>query len=355
MYTVFRRVSNQRTVQIPNIVLNTLWIENVTRSKAMKEQLSIFVHFDTTFEDITLLKTEMLKFVQASENTRDFAPDLDIECVSLGELNKLELRIEIVHKSNWHNETVRRARRSKFMCALVLALRKVPIYGPGSGDPALGEAGNPRFTVSLPLDTAEANRAAQAESKDAKRLVPQRSRKAQPQAVSSAVLADTLASPTEARALETLHERDPALDGTRDAGSSRSDGSTGMNRAGTEAGDIEEVRRIMSRQTTNKGRRRSVRHPAGYGASRQDSNGTSESTSTGLERLNTWTARGGLGLPDVSLTAPTPVREEPGFELEAERGFSFEERNFRGPPAPAPAHVPRLALGGGGMQHASTR
>jgi len=34
---------------------------------------------------------------------------------------------------NWSNETVRAARRSKFMCALVLALRKVPDLSPGGG------------------------------------------------------------------------------------------------------------------------------------------------------------------------------------------------------------------------------
>lgn len=281
----------------------------------------------------------MLKFVQAPENTRDFAPDLDIECLSLGELNKLELRIEIIHKSNWHNETVRRARRSKFMCALVLALRKVPIYGPGGGDPALGEAGNPRYTVTIPVQMAEDNKEKQAESKDAKRLVPSRSKKAEPQPLQKT---DTLASPIESRALETLHERDPALDGTRDTGSSRSDGSTAQGRAGIESGDLEEIRGMLTRQTT-KGRRRSVRHPAGYGASRITSHSTGASTSVNMP------APGLGGVPTMTLSAPTPVQEENGYELDAERNWSTDSYQ----PPTLPAHVARVPVGA--MQHAQTR
>jgi hypothetical protein len=127
LYTVFKRVSNGKTVQIPNIVLNSLWVENITRSKAMREQVSVFCAFDTSFEDVNSLKQEMIAFVRDPANSRDFYPDIEIEVVSIAEMNKLELRVEILHKSNWSNESLRTARRSKFMCALVLALRKVPI------------------------------------------------------------------------------------------------------------------------------------------------------------------------------------------------------------------------------------
>src|ERR1700753_4246101 len=42
LYTVFKRVQSGKTVQVPNIVLNGLWIDNITRSKAMREQISVF-------------------------------------------------------------------------------------------------------------------------------------------------------------------------------------------------------------------------------------------------------------------------------------------------------------------------
>ena len=89
LFTVFRRVSGLnvgRIVQIPNIVLNTLWIENVSRSKAMKEQMTLAISFDTTFEDIQLLKNELLNFVTDKENSRDFQPDLEVEVLGTSDM-----------------------------------------------------------------------------------------------------------------------------------------------------------------------------------------------------------------------------------------------------------------------------
>ncbi len=41
LFTVFKRVATGRMVQIPNIILNGLWIGNVSRSKTMREQVSL--------------------------------------------------------------------------------------------------------------------------------------------------------------------------------------------------------------------------------------------------------------------------------------------------------------------------
>lgn len=98
LYTIFKKVNTQKLTQVPNILLNSLWIQNVSRSKAMKEQLLMFIHFDTTLEDIQLLRKEMQAFVLAKENCRDFQPDIDVEVSGIHEMNKLELRVEIKHK-----------------------------------------------------------------------------------------------------------------------------------------------------------------------------------------------------------------------------------------------------------------
>lgn len=57
-------------------------------------------------------------------------PDIDIEVAGLGDLDRLDLRVDLRHRYNWSNESVRVARRSKFMCALVLALRHLGIRAP---------------------------------------------------------------------------------------------------------------------------------------------------------------------------------------------------------------------------------
>lgn len=96
LYTVFRRVDNGKTSQVPNNILNTQWIENVSRSKQMQESIKLAVDFGTSFEDIQALKEEMAKFVK--ENNRDFRPDFDIEVAGVNNLDQLQLNIQILHK-----------------------------------------------------------------------------------------------------------------------------------------------------------------------------------------------------------------------------------------------------------------
>jgi small-conductance mechanosensitive channel len=98
LYTVFKCTKSHTTTQCPNVVLNGLWIDNITRSKAMREQLFIYVSFDTTLEDIELLRKEMQNFVLDKENSRDFEPEIEVEVTSIAEMNKMELKIQIKHK-----------------------------------------------------------------------------------------------------------------------------------------------------------------------------------------------------------------------------------------------------------------
>ena len=98
LFTVFKKIKNHKTTQVPNIVLNSNWIENVSRSKAMREQLLMYINFDTSIEDIQLLKNEMQAFVLDRENCRDFQPDIDVEVTGISEMNKMELKVEIKHK-----------------------------------------------------------------------------------------------------------------------------------------------------------------------------------------------------------------------------------------------------------------
>ncbi|POS83440.1 hypothetical protein EPUL_006206, partial [Erysiphe pulchra] len=172
LFTIFKRIDTMRMVQIPNMVLNTLWIENTSRSKAMKEQIEIFISFDTPLEDIETLRSLMEIFVRNPENSRDFQPEVIMETTSVNSMDKLSLKIEIRHKSNWHNENVRAARHSKFMCALVTALRQVPIYRPGGDGDPLGGPKNPGYTVAVTDEWAANAVKKSSEEKKSKRLIP---------------------------------------------------------------------------------------------------------------------------------------------------------------------------------------
>ncbi|MCJ1398896.1 hypothetical protein MMC11_002097 [Xylographa trunciseda] len=283
LYTVFKELKTHKTTQVANIVLNTVWIDNISRSKAMREQLSVFISFDTSLEDIQLLRDEVQNFVLDKENSRDFQPEVEVEVTSIASMDKMELKVEIRHKSNWSNEAVRAARRSKFMCALVLALRKVPIYAPGGGGAALGSSDQPSYSVAISDMEAAARREAFSTAKAAKRLVPP----AQVDGVKSSAqntetfgslstsipavsvlrnrstsihnttASNTVAIPPETRALNTLNARSPASDPARDWETSN---SPNISAADQRINDIEEVRDVLRRQST-RGKRRTLDSP----------------------------------------------------------------------------------------------
>ncbi|EXJ58171.1 hypothetical protein A1O7_05596 [Cladophialophora yegresii CBS 114405] len=259
LYTVFRRVKDGKRTQVPNIVLNSLWIDNVSRSKAMRERILLYVDFGTTFEDLDLLKKEMTTFVRDKDNARDFQPDIDIEVTGLAEMNKMEVQIEIRHKSNWANEAIRAARRSKFMCALVLATRKVPIYGPGGGGPPAGHKANPTYSVAIPDELARKNKEIFDEEADKKRLVPlmeqNKTRVELPKVQSTDNTSTTTgAEAREASAVDHLVKRKVAVD-PEDMLDHERELQVNKQRSN----DVDSVRDILRRESTV-GRRRAARN-----------------------------------------------------------------------------------------------
>jgi len=188
LYTVFRRIDTDTISQVANQIVGNLWIDNVSRSKAMKERYTFSVSAGTSFHDIEILRAELQAFVRAPENSRDFQPDVDIQLVSVGDLKQLDLRVEIRHKvrifnlltlysltlaqSNWAIDALRAYRRSKFMCALLSAMRKVPIDGPAGSGPERGSINAPNYSVTISDAEAKATRAAFDEAKSSKKFVP---------------------------------------------------------------------------------------------------------------------------------------------------------------------------------------
>lgn len=220
----------------------------------MQEQLVIPVNFDTTFEDIQKLNAELLIFVK--ENSRDFQAEIDVEAVGINKLDQLDLRIHIKHRSNWSNEALTLQRRNKFICALVLILRKVPIYGPGAGDPSVGERGKPMYTVAVSDELARQQMEKATEEKRAKRWDHEDDNGSEsdeeddfdtnnppfgPPAVSG-VSVDLNASGHRARS--------PYSDRNRD------DGTSNFHRNSTESRDLEDVRGLLSHTLSQQGRRK---------------------------------------------------------------------------------------------------
>ena len=255
-------------VQTPNIVLNNLWVQNITRSNAMREQVVLSVNFDTSFEDINVLKQEMLAFVRDPQNSRDFHSDIEIEVTGIAEMNKLELQCDVRHKSNWSNEALRSSRKSKFMCALVLALRKIPIYAPGGGDAALGDAGKPSWSVAISPEAAIVAREKYNADKNAKRLYPTKSPSANNDADKGPSAGGEYLSQynSEGNAVHAINNRRPGADPIRDDTwqnreenhwntVNHDDQGTADNRSTEARPNLEEIRTLFHQQST-RGRRR---------------------------------------------------------------------------------------------------
>ncbi|KAI5363769.1 putative EF-hand domain, mechanosensitive ion channel MscS, EF-hand domain pair [Septoria linicola] len=163
MYTIFKRMDTDALVQIPHNIANTLWVENVTRSKAMKERITIGCTWLTKMDDLLALRKEMGSFVNAPSNSHDFMSEVDIELRTIVDLRALEIRIEIRHKSNWANEQVRLHRRNKFMCALLEAFRKVGMERPGDAP----GPDNPTYVVELKNEETVGHQIVKSEKQEA--------------------------------------------------------------------------------------------------------------------------------------------------------------------------------------------
>jgi small-conductance mechanosensitive channel len=262
LFSVFRRANGPKVgglVQIPNIVLNTLSIENLSRSHAMMEEHSVFVSFDTTFEDVQILRDELNKFVTDKDNSRDFQPDMNIEILGTTDMSKLEIQVQIKHKGNWANETLRAARRSKFMCALVAALRAVPIYGPGGGLDAAGSAANPSYSVTTSdAEAKEAARIAAKERVQARLFPPVKSDEESSDTAGGETRAAGLTN-RQAEVIGDLNSRSPGADFARDmawtTGRDADDRPIdGVRRPSNERQSIEEVRTVL-RRGSSRGKR----------------------------------------------------------------------------------------------------
>lgn len=314
LYSVFTRTDTEQVTQIPNIQLNNYWVDNVSRSKAMYESFEVDVSFDTSFEDVELLRQEMEKFVRAHDNSRDFQPDFTIGIGGVGSLDKLTLKIAILHKSNWHNGMVRATRRSKFMCALALALKKIPINGPGGGGDALGGPANPAYSVAVTDDWAAKARTDSAKDKDDARMVPA-----------------TVDEPgSEEAAISEINNRPPVPEM---AATGQWDNRTlGEEEEGQRNKDIEGVRDDLLKRASTRGKRKAGNTIPSYGGGPGEPSVASPTHSQSQRRHELFDEEAEMGLGS-GLQPNTSVRST-GFTTTRTQGSGslYPPGNQQGPP-----------------------
>ncbi|KAH8704524.1 hypothetical protein GQ44DRAFT_732322 [Phaeosphaeriaceae sp. PMI808] len=131
LYTVFRRGREAQVVQIPNIVLNSLWVDNITRSETFTEQVKIQIAFDTNSAAILELKDT----IKGSCN-QDSSIDMNVCIAGVVGVEGIDLHCEIKYRTNRLEGPPCNTRRSESWNRLVQALQDSRICRP-EGAPAL--------------------------------------------------------------------------------------------------------------------------------------------------------------------------------------------------------------------------
>lgn len=98
LYTKFYQIDTGCMVQIPNSVNNANWINNISRSRVMKERIKIEVDASTTSDKIDRLQSELEAFVKLPENCREYYETVLVHVNTVKDLQSLELQIEFRHK-----------------------------------------------------------------------------------------------------------------------------------------------------------------------------------------------------------------------------------------------------------------
>lgn len=98
LHTVFRRVLDNRLVQMPNSVVSAAAITNISRSRNLKQRIHIMVNLNTTGEQIESLQSELYSFVTSSTSKRDYTPDVKVMISAIGTYESIDVVIVYGHK-----------------------------------------------------------------------------------------------------------------------------------------------------------------------------------------------------------------------------------------------------------------
>lgn len=114
LYTVFTRVLDDAVVQAPNSVLNTLWIENISRSGPMQYGFTLRLGLpETSFDQIDTFKAFLNQF--CLDNSRDYQANPYVFCTEMPDLDRVKLHCSVMFRSNFADGKLYSQRRNKLL------------------------------------------------------------------------------------------------------------------------------------------------------------------------------------------------------------------------------------------------
>uniref|UniRef100_A0A060T539 ARAD1B07304p n=1 Tax=Blastobotrys adeninivorans TaxID=409370 RepID=A0A060T539_BLAAD len=129
MHTVLQFLSTGMITQASNATLNTIFIDNITRSGPMSTPFNLTLGLpETTAEDIDELRRRIDIFLE--ENSRDFLGGPYYQIVDYPDLDRITFCINITFKSNQEDALLYGIRRTKVIQFLAQCVNEIPLHLP---------------------------------------------------------------------------------------------------------------------------------------------------------------------------------------------------------------------------------
>lgn len=135
LYTVFVRIGDGAIVQAPNSVLNTLWIDNLSRAGPQTFGITLTLGLpETKLEQIEQFKLQVEEF--CAENSRDYLPDPFVACTGLPDLDRVSLACSVTFRNNFSDGGVYSTRRTKLIHKIGSLIHELGLSVPRREDSA---------------------------------------------------------------------------------------------------------------------------------------------------------------------------------------------------------------------------
>ncbi|ANB14777.1 hypothetical protein AWJ20_2384 [Sugiyamaella lignohabitans] len=133
LYTVLKDTSTGVVRQAPNAVLNTLWIDNTTRSGPMSTPFTFTLGLpETSAEDIEVFKDRLNQFL--AENHRDYMPNPYVQITNYEDLDRIALTVSVTYRNNFADGTLLGNRRTKLLKFFAECVNSIPLHIPRRAD-----------------------------------------------------------------------------------------------------------------------------------------------------------------------------------------------------------------------------
>lgn len=135
LYTVFVRIGDGAIVQAPNSVLNTLWIDNLSRAGPQTFGINLTLGLpETTLDQIERFKAQVEEFCQT--NSRDYLPNPFVACTGLPDLDRVSLACSVTFRNNFSDGGVFSSRRTKLIHRIGSLIHELGLSVPRREDSA---------------------------------------------------------------------------------------------------------------------------------------------------------------------------------------------------------------------------